>query len=154
MSGRRGLSRQVAQATELRTNGLAEPEAEARRLFAFLGEAFEPEVISFDPAQHTATTRYRRFTASRRQASGDTATIYRSRVGAGGASLDPFLRTLLRRRHGALLRELGYPATPRNDDLSAPACRATSMSAVSAAACRWAHPGHRGRARRTSRVIR
>jgi hypothetical protein len=79
-----------------------------RRLFAFLGETWQPEVLDFDPAEHAATGRYRWFTARRRQTGGETATIYRSRVGAGGASLDPFLRTLLRRRHGALLRELGY----------------------------------------------
>jgi hypothetical protein len=29
-------------------------------------------------------------------------------VGAGGRSLDPVLRALLRRRQGELLRELGY----------------------------------------------
>ena len=44
--------------------------------------------------------------AQRRQAGGDEATIYRSRVGTGGASLDPLLRTVLRRRHGDLLRRL------------------------------------------------
>ena len=68
----------------------------------------DPEVLDFDPAEHTATERYRWFTAQRRRAAGETTTIYRSRVGAGGRSLDPVLRTLLRRRHGGLLRELGY----------------------------------------------
>ena len=83
---------------ELRYERLvADPEAEARRLFDFLGEAWQPEVLDFDPAEHTATERYRWFTAQRREAGGETATIYRSRVGAGGASLDPVLRTLLRR---------------------------------------------------------
>ena len=61
-----------------------------------------------DPARHRATERYQWFTAQRREAGGDEATIYRSRIGAGGASLDPLLRTLLRRRHGELLRDLGY----------------------------------------------
>jgi hypothetical protein len=94
---------------EIRYEALVgDPESEGRRLFTFLGEAWQPEVLDFDPAEHTATGRYRWFTATRRAAGGETATIYRSRVGAGGASLDPFLRTLLRRRHGALLRELGY----------------------------------------------
>jgi hypothetical protein len=87
---------------------VTEPESEGRRLFDFLGEAWLPEVLDFDPADHSATSRYRWFTARRRAAAGDTATIYRSRVGAGGASLDPFLRALLRRRHSGLLRELGY----------------------------------------------
>ena len=44
----------------------------------------------------------------RHEAGGDQRTIYRSRVGAGGESLDPLLRTLLRRNNGKLLRELGY----------------------------------------------
>lgn len=99
----------TARYLELRYEKLvAEPEPQTRRLFAFLGEPWEPAVIDFDPSEHTATDRYRRFTASRRAAGGETATIYRSRVGTGGASLDPFLRTLLRRRHGDLLRALGY----------------------------------------------
>jgi hypothetical protein len=94
---------------ELRYEDLvASPEAEARRLFAFLGEPWDPAVIEFDPRAHRATDRYRWFTAQRRAAGGEDATIYRSRVGAGGASLDPFLRTLLRRRNGDLLRRLGY----------------------------------------------
>jgi hypothetical protein len=105
------LSRRVPtnRFLELRYERLvADPEAEARRLFAFLGEDFVPESIEFDPAQHTATARYRWFTEGRRASSGDAATIYRSRVGAGRSSLDPILRSLLRRRHGELLRELGY----------------------------------------------
>ena len=94
---------------ELRYERLVgDPEGEARRLFGFLGETWHPEVIDFDPAEHTATDRYQRFTASRRSAGGDDATIYRSRVGAGRAGLDPILRTLLRRGAGELLEELGY----------------------------------------------
>jgi hypothetical protein len=94
---------------ELRYERLvADPEREARRLFDFLGEPWEPSVLDFDPSAHAATERYRRFTASRRAAAGERATIYRSRVGAGRASLDPFLRTLLRRGAGDLLDELGY----------------------------------------------
>jgi hypothetical protein len=91
---------------------VTDPEAEARRLFAFLGEPWEPTVLDVDPTRHRATERYRRFSAGRRQAAGETATIYRSRVGAGRSSLDPLLRGLLRRRHGPLLRELGYLGAP------------------------------------------
>ncbi len=95
---------------ELRYEDLVtDPDAEGRRLFSFLGEEWDPAVLDFDPAEHRATDRYRRFTASRRMAGGETSTIYRSRVGAGGDSLDPILRALLRRRSGKLLRELGYP---------------------------------------------
>jgi hypothetical protein len=94
---------------ELRYERLVlEPEIEARRLFAFLGEDWEPGVLEFDPAEHRATERYRRFTARRREAGGESATIYRSRVGAGRAALDPFLRALLHRGAGDLLRQLGY----------------------------------------------
>ena len=71
---------------------------------------WDPAVLEFDPAEHSATDRYQWFSAQQRAAGGDERTIYRSRVGAGGASLDPILRTILRRRHGALLRELGYEA--------------------------------------------
>lgn len=94
---------------ELRYEDLVrQPESQGRRLFDFLGEAWDPAVLAFDPAAHRATDRYRWFTAQRREAGGDDATIYRSRVGTGGHSLDPVLRTLLRQRSGALLRELGY----------------------------------------------
>jgi hypothetical protein len=94
---------------ELRYEDLvAEPALQGQRLFTFLGEEWDPSVLEFDPAEHSATDRYQWFTASRREAGGDDSTIYRSRVGTGGDSLDPFLRTLLRRRNGALLRELGY----------------------------------------------
>ncbi len=65
-------------------------------------------VLRFDEAQHDATDRYRRFTAERRAAGGETAAIYRSRVGAGAAKLDPVLRRVLRTTSGALLRDLGY----------------------------------------------
>ena len=94
---------------ELRYEDLvADPEAILRPLFGFLGEAWDPAVLRFDEAQHDATDRYRRFTAERRAAGGETAAIYRSRVGAGAAKLDPVLRRVLRTTSGALLRDLGY----------------------------------------------
>ena len=95
---------------ELRYEQLvADPEAEARRLFDFLGEAWHPEVLDFDPAEHAATERYRRFTASpprgrRRDARRSTARA----SGPGGAALDPVLRALLRRGAGDLLASSGY----------------------------------------------
>ena len=96
---------------ELRYEALVtDPQTEAGRLFDFLGESWDPSLLELDPERHRATDRYLWFTAQRRKAGGDDSTIYRSRVGTGGASLDPFLRTLLRRRHGDLLRELGYDA--------------------------------------------
>jgi hypothetical protein len=92
---------------------VADPESCARRLFAFLGEAFVPAVLAFDPSSHRATERYRRFTAGRRAAAGEGDLIYRSRVGAG-RSLDPLLRGLLHRGSGDLLRMLGYLDGPRD----------------------------------------
>jgi hypothetical protein len=89
---------------------VASPEEEGQRLFGFLGEDWDPAVLEFDPSEHSATERYQWFTASRREAGGEDRTIYQSRVGTGGASLNPVLRTMLRRRHGDLLRELGYEA--------------------------------------------
>jgi hypothetical protein len=93
---------------------VADPEPEARRLFAFLGETWEPRVLDFDPAEHSATERYRRFTAGRRRAAGETATIYRSRVGVGRASLDPLLRVLLERGAEDLLADLCDSGEPRS----------------------------------------
>ncbi len=94
---------------ELRYEDLVtDPETQGRCLFGFLNEEWDPTVLDFDPTEHRATDRYQWFTAGRREAGGDASTIYRSRVGTGGGSLDPFLRTLLRRRNGELLRELGY----------------------------------------------
>jgi hypothetical protein len=87
---------------------VAEPETELRALLTFLGEEWDPAVLSFDKAHHDGTERYSAFTAKRRNEGGDGSTIYRSRVGAGRETLDPVLRTMLHRSSGALLRDLGY----------------------------------------------
>ena len=109
----RALGRRLppARFLELRYEQLVtDPEAQGQRLFEFLGEPWDPSVLEFDPRDHSATERYQWFSAQQREAGGEERTIYRSRVGTGAASLDPLLRTILRRRHGALLRELGYEA--------------------------------------------
>ena len=94
---------------ELRYEDLvSQPHVEGPRLFDFLGETWDPSVLEFDAAAHRATERYQWFTTQRREAGGDDGTIYRSRVGAGRGTLDPVLRSLLRRSSGALLAELGY----------------------------------------------
>ena len=96
---------------ELRYEELVtDPEAQGQRLFGFLGEPWDRSVLEFDPKDHAATERYRWFSARQREAGGDDRTIYRSRVGTGGESLDPVLRTILRRQNGDLLRDLGYEA--------------------------------------------
>jgi hypothetical protein len=58
--------------------------------------------------EHGTTARHAAFTAQRRTEGQDAATVYASRVGAGGARLDPVLRRLLQRSAGDLLTELGY----------------------------------------------
>ncbi len=94
---------------ELRYEELvAEPEPQLRALFGFLGEEWDPTVLSFDKVEHDGTERYSEFTAQRRSEGGDGSTIYRSRVGAGKETLDPVLRTMLHRSSGTLLRDLGY----------------------------------------------
>lgn len=94
---------------ELRYEDLvAETETTLRRLFEYLDEPFEEAVLEPDPAAHSGTERYRRFTAARRAAGGEATTVYRSRIGAGRTSLDPLLRLLLERGSGDLLRDLGY----------------------------------------------
>jgi hypothetical protein len=94
---------------ELRYEALvSDPEATTRALFAFLGEAWDPVVLRYEEKEHRTTERHARFTQDRRKASGDQATIYRSRVGAGRKALDPVLHRLLHRRAGGLLTELGY----------------------------------------------
>jgi hypothetical protein len=87
---------------------VGDPEAELRRLLTFLGEAWDPAVLAFDRSEHDGTERYTRFTAGRREQGGEDRAVYRSRVGAGRASLDPVLRTMLRRSSGPLLDELDY----------------------------------------------
>ena len=87
---------------------MSDPETELRRLFTFLGEDWDPAVLTFDKAEHDGTERYTQFTAERRSQGGDGNAVYQSRVGAGRSSLDPVLRTMLRRSSGSLLDELGY----------------------------------------------
>ena len=79
-----------------------------QKLFAFLGEAWDPAVLHFDEVPHDASERYQRFTAERRSAGRESTAIYRSRVGVGRSKLDPVLRGLLRATSGGLLRDLGY----------------------------------------------
>jgi hypothetical protein len=94
---------------ELRYEDLvSEPERAMRRLLDFLGEPWDDAVLRFTEQEHDATERYERFTAQRRREGGESDAIYRSRVGAGRSALDPVLRTVLARRAGPLLRELGY----------------------------------------------
>jgi hypothetical protein len=94
---------------ELRYEALVgDTEPTVRALLAFLGEDWDPLVLRYEEAEHDTTERYATFTAQRRETGGDTAPIYRSRVGAGKRALDPVLKALLARSGGSLLAELGY----------------------------------------------
>jgi hypothetical protein len=95
--------------TEVRYEELvADPERVLRGLFEFLGVGWDPTVLRFDEVEHDTTDHYAAFTADRRRAAGETGPIYRSRVGAGAARLDPVLRAVIRRNARPLMRELGY----------------------------------------------
>ncbi len=94
---------------ELRYEALVEEtETTCRALLAFLGEEWEAQVLRYHEVEHGTTERYAAFTAKRREAAGDDAPIYQSRVGAGKRALDPVLKALLARSGGSLLSELGY----------------------------------------------
>jgi hypothetical protein len=94
---------------ELRYEALVgESEPTVRDLLAFLGEEWDPQVLRYHEIEHDTTERYAAFTASRREASGEDAPIYQSRVGAGKHALDPVLKALLARSGGSLMSELGY----------------------------------------------
>jgi hypothetical protein len=94
---------------ELRYEALvSSPEATLRPLFEFLGEPWNAAVLPYDVAAHDVSGRHASLTASRRQASGETDAIYRSRIGAGSRELGPLLKIVFRLRAGQLNRELGY----------------------------------------------
>jgi len=94
---------------ELRYEALVgDPEPTMRALLDFLGEPWDDQVLRFDEVRHDTTDHYAAFTADRRRAGGDSAAIYRSRVGTGRQRLDPVLRGLLHRSSAGLLTELGY----------------------------------------------
>ncbi|CAN5287924.1 sulfotransferase [soil metagenome] len=86
---------------------VADPEPVMRRLFDFLGEAWDPRVLDYQAAEHDGSGEHYEHQAKRRRESSDERLIYRSRV-HGGRGLDPLLAVVIRMRGGALLHELGY----------------------------------------------
>ena len=113
-----------------------------RPLFAFLGEAWDPAVLRFDEQQHDASERYQRFTAERRAEGGESGAIYRSRVGSGGAKLDPVLRRLLRGSPGRCCATWATWTAggerPADGRVSAPGPRRRAASAGTAGS--WRRP--------------
>jgi hypothetical protein len=95
-----------ARYLELRYEALVEsPEPTLRRVFAFLGEPWDPRVLDYRSEPHDRGPQREKLQRRRREEGGDPGAIYRTRVGA--ARLDPFLRTLLWWRAGDLRRSLG-----------------------------------------------
>jgi hypothetical protein len=87
---------------------VAEPEPTLRELLEFLGEPWDPIVLEHDQRPHDVPERYLSFAASRRVATTERPSIYRSRVGSGRRELDPVLRLVVRLLAGRTLQELGY----------------------------------------------
>ena len=91
---------------EVRYEDLAlRPEETLRPLFAFLGEEWDPVVLSYDKTPRDGSRRQRELLEQRRE--GESA-FFKSSVGAGGRKLDPILAATIRRTSQPLLRELGY----------------------------------------------
>ena len=94
---------------ELRYERLvSEPESTMRAVVGFLGEPWDPAILEYNKFEHGMGEKHQKLTEKRREAAGDSSTIYRSRVGAGRHELDPLLKLLLRRRSAGLMKELGY----------------------------------------------
>ena len=87
---------------------VTDPEPTLRKLLDFLGEPWDDEVLEHDRWPHDVQPRYVAFSSSRRAASGERHTIYRSRIGTGRQELGPLLYLLVRLVDGATLRDLGY----------------------------------------------
>lgn len=85
------------------------PEPVVRELLDYLGEPWVGSILEYQQFEHNmAGQKHEKLTERRRQSAGESATIYKSRVGAGRGELDPFLKAVLRSRSGDLMKELGY----------------------------------------------
>jgi hypothetical protein len=88
---------------------VASPEPVLRELLEYLGEPWVGAILEYQQFEHNmAGQKHEKLTERRRQSACESATIYRSRVGAGRGELDPFLRALLRTRSRDLIKELRY----------------------------------------------
>ncbi|GIJ44187.1 hypothetical protein Val02_10730 [Virgisporangium aliadipatigenens] len=87
---------------------VAEPEKTMRALFEFLGEAWEPAVLSYVDRPHDVADKYTDEATRRRADAGTDSPIYASRVGTHKRGLDPLLRCLMWTFGRGTLRELGY----------------------------------------------
>lgn len=84
-----------------------DPQTTARELVAFLGEPWDPAVLTYDRTSHSDLDQHARLQDDRRRTSNDRRLIYTSRV-QSGRSLDPLLRLATWIGGRKLLAELGY----------------------------------------------
>jgi hypothetical protein len=93
---------------ELRYEDLvAEPEKKAREVLEFLGEPWDPAVLEYNSANQGHDDFHLKLQKERRQQSGDTSLIYRSRA-RGGKGLNPVLRLATWLGSRKEMREFGY----------------------------------------------
>ncbi len=83
-------------------------EQTMKRVFAFLGEEWEPQILEYDKQPHDVADRYLNQVTSRRAAAKKPAAVYNSRVGSYRQELDPMVRTLFWLTSRSTLKELGY----------------------------------------------
>jgi len=87
---------------------ISDTEPTLRSLFDFLGEPWNPAVLTYNEAPHDVMSRYTDFTHARRREAEGSETIYPTRLTGWRSEMDPLLRLLVRWRSGGALRELGY----------------------------------------------
>lgn len=97
------------QYLELRYEDLVQDsETNAKSLFEYLDEPWDPDVLKFDKSQgFQSSEKYKSLVESRQKEAKSDSLIYKSRVGTG-KKLDPILSSLLYFKNNGLLKELGY----------------------------------------------
>lgn len=98
-----------ARYTEVRYEQLVtDTEATLRKLIAFLGEPWDDDVLDYSSKPHDMSPTFDSYTGTRRAQGGESAAVYRSRIGAGQRELDPVLRLACSIMTNGALHELGY----------------------------------------------
>jgi hypothetical protein len=88
-------------------NIVGDNENALRSLFEFLGEDWEPAVLTYNKQKHDVPDKYIALSTERRGDKQDQA-IYTNRVGSFKRELDPLLRLLCWVSERSTLKELGY----------------------------------------------
>jgi hypothetical protein len=85
-----------------------EAEPTVRKLLAYLGEEWEPQLLQFDKKQHDVGEGYQKQMTARQSAAQTSEAVYRSRIGSFHRELDPLMRILIWLTSRSTLKELGY----------------------------------------------